>query len=572
MFVCKSIIVVLCACVFLVEAFSSSISSSSSTSSITADVIIYSANAAGIAAGIAAASSGNHSVYIFEPLTMIGGMAVAGGVGLMNNEGGVYGQGLGGQWCALNGDAYNSSGKPNCFPEMHIGEASFWKMINATTNLSISLGCHLISVDHSSACVTSATFLCNDGTTITANGKAFIDASYDGDLMILAGVSHTSGRESSIEYNESLAGVSVVDHSNEAFGNLDINPYWPDGSLLTGISSEPLPPSGTGDDRLMAFSYFICAAEMNSGKAISWPRPDGYNASDFELLRRVIAKYIELNKTFELQDFSEYQAYSTPPNITKLLLCCGRAPINMDQPDLNRGWATATYEERLEMEAAHRYYLLGSLYFMANDSNVNNYTRYAISRWGMCSDEYVNNNNFPPQLYIRISNRMKGVEFLTQNNLWGPRNNSIAVGRWDFDQHTESRRAVVDPKNSSRFYVINEGYFRLGFGPTGQQNWYDLPYGAICPKVGEANNLLVPVALSASSVAYSSTRIEQMYVDAGAAAGVAIALALETSGNGKTDDTSTTTCPGLSVVLQNVNVTQVQDELVLRYKQRIHGP
>ena len=565
MFACQSFIVV--ACVFLVE----SLTASSSSTSITADVIIYSANAAGIAAGIAASSSGKHSVYIFEPLTMIGGMAVAGGVGLMNNEGGVYGQGIGGQWCALNGEAYNSSDKPNCFPEMHIGEASFWKMINATSNLTLSLGCHIIGVDHSSACIASATFLCNDDTTITAYGKAFIDASYDGDLMILSNVSHTSGRESSQEYNESLAGVSVVDHSNEAFGNLDINPYWPDGSLLNGISSEPLPPSGTGDDRLMAFSYFICAAEMNSGKATSWPRPDGYNASDFELLRRVIAKYIELNKTFELEDFSEYQAYSTPPNITKLLLCCGRAPLNMDQPDLNRGWATATYEERLEMEAAHRYYLLGSLFFMSNDPSVNNYTRYAISRWGMCSDEYVNNNNFPPQIYIRISNRMKGVEFLTQNNLWGPRNNSIAVGRWDFDQHTESRRAVVDPKNSSRSYVINEGYFRLGFGPTGQQNWYDLPYGAICPQVGEANNLLVPVALSASSVAYSSTRIEQMYVDAGAAAGVAIALALETSENGKTD-TSSTTCPGLKIALQNVNVTEVQDELVLRYKQRIHGP
>jgi hypothetical protein len=540
---------------------------------VTSDVVIYSANAAGIAAGIAAADSGKHTVRIFERLNMIGGMAVAGGVGLMNNEGGVYGQGLGGQWCDLNAQAYNSS-KPNCFPEMHIGEASFWKMINATENLSISLGCRLLSINHgdSSSCLSSATFSCNNnGETITALASAFIDASYDGDLMVAAGVSHTSGRESSSEYNESLAGVSLLDESNEAFGSLDIDPFWADGSLLTGISSEPLPPQGTADDRLMAFSYFICAAEIQSGKAIPWPMPNGYNASDFELLRRVIAKYIELNRTFELADFSEYQAYSTLPNVTKLLLCCGRAPMNMDQPDLNRGWASASYEQRLAMEEAHRYYLLGSLFFMSNDLSVNNYTRYAIGRWGSCSDEYTDNNYFPPQIYVRISNRMKGVEFYTQNNIYGPRVDSIAVGKWDFDQHTESRRAVQDPKNASKWRTINEGYFRTSFGPTGEQNWYDVSFGVILPQREEANNLLVPVAISASSVAYSSTRIEQMFVDCGAAAGVAVSLALDAA-KSKSTLSSSTVCPGLGFALQDSNVTAIQEQLVTKYKQRIHGP
>jgi hypothetical protein len=544
--------------------------------SISSDVVIYSANAAGIAAGIASAASGNHTVLIFEPLNMIGGMAVAGGVGLMNNEEGVYGQGIGGQWCALNGEAIGSS-KPNCFAESHVGEASFWKMINATANLTINLGCRLIDVNHgdSSTCLTSATFFCIDGNkTIVAAASAFIDASYDGDLMVLSNVSHTSGRESSSEYNESLGGVSLIDESNESFGSLEIDPFWEDGSLLTGISSEPLPPSGTGDDRLMAFSYFICAAELSSGKALQWPRPDGYNASDFELLRRVIAKYVELNRTFELADFSEYQAYTTPPNITKLLLCCGRAPLNMDQPDLNRGWASATYEQRQLMEKAHRYYLLGSLYFMSNDNSVNNYTRYAIGRWGMCSDEYVNNNFFPPQIYIRISNRMKGEIFYTQNNLWGPQNDSIAVGRWDFDQHTESRRAVRHPKNASKWITINEGYFRTSFGPAGQQNWYDLSFRAILPQRQEANNLLVPVAISASSVAYSSTRIEQMFVDAGAAAGVAVSLALDAAKSSSSSEalSTSTICPGLGYALQDTNVTSVQEQLVSRFKQRIHGP
>ena len=114
--------------------------------------------------------------------------------------------------------------------------------------------------------------------------------------------------------------------------------------------------------------------------------------------------------------------------------------------------------------------------------------------------------------------------------------------------------------------VKNEGYFRDAIGPQG--NWYDVPLAAILPRRGEANNLLVPVAVSATSVAYSSTRIEQMFVDLGAAAGVAAALALESAGGAGGDGA----CPGLGVALQDTNVTATQDVLVRAYGQRIHGP
>jgi len=198
---------------------------------------------------------------------------------------------------------------------------------------------------------------------------------------------------------------------------------------------------------------------------------------------------------------------------------------------------------------------------MSNDAAVNNYTRYAVGRWGMCSDEYVATGNFPPQIYVRISNRLRGETLLTQNNLNRPqaRPDSIAVGDWSLDQHTESRRAVRDPGNASRWVVLNEGYMRQPFTPG---DWYDVPFGVMLPRRAEAANLLVSVAISATSVAYSSTRIEQMFVDAGAAAGVAAALALEAGKAG--------TCAGLDV--QDTNVTAVQGALVGLYKQRIHGP
>jgi hypothetical protein len=483
----------------------------------------------------------------------------------MNNEKGVYGQGLGGRWCALNGAAYGSA-TPNCFPEMHVGEASFQRMIGDTNNLTLSLGCRLLSVDRSGSCLTAATFLCADNPQpLSVSARVVIDASYDGDAMVAAGVTHAHGREGAAEFNESLAGVILHNDTNESFDGLDIDPFWPDGAtLLPGISAEPLPPAGTADDRLMAFSYFICASPLDEGRAIPWPRPAAYNVSDFELLRRVIARYEELNRTFELSDFSEWQAYATPKNKTKILMCCGRAPVNMDQPDLNYGWASATFEQRRAMEAAHRYYLLGSLYFMANDASVNNFTRYAFGRWGMCSDEYVAAGNFPPQIYVRISNRLRGVALLTQNNINSPqdKSDSVAVGNWNFDQHTESRRAVRDAQ-SGRWVVANEGYMRQDFRPG---DWYDVPFAVMLPVRGEADNLLVPVAISTTSIAYSSTRIEQMFVDLGAAAGVAAALAVEAVGGGGG------ACAGLGFALPETNVTAVQGVLVQEYGQRIHGP
>ena len=543
----------------------------STSADVDVDVLVFGATPSGIAAGIAAANGvrGRHSVAIFEPLAMLGGMAVAGGVGLMNNEQGVYGQGLGGQWCALNALAYNAT-KPNCFPEMSVGEASFKRMLGATANLTLRLGCQLLSVASQGACLTSARFLCADSAQpIAVTARAFVDASYDGDAMVAAGVDHAHGREGASEFNESLAGV--LDHSdpNESFGDLDIDPHAADGSLLSGISAEPLPPPGTADDRLMAFSYFICGSPLAEGRALPWPRPPGYNASDFELLRRVIARYVELNRTFELSDFTEWQAYAAPANRTKVLMCCGRAPVNMDQPDLNRGWATASREQRQAMEAAHRYYLLGSLFFMANDPAVNSFTRYAIGRWGMCADEYTATDHFPPQLYIRISNRLRGEVLLTQNNLALPqaKPDSVAVGKWSFDQHTESRRAVLDTSvTPSRWVALNEGYMRQSFAPGG--DWYDVPFLCMIPARGEASNLAVSVAISATSIAYSSTRIEQMFVDLGAAAGVAAALAVEAAaGEGAGE-----ACAGLGLALQDTNITAVQEVLVGVYGQRIHGP
>ena len=218
---------------------------------------------------------------------------------------------------------------------------------------------------------------------------------------------------------------------------------------------------------------------------------------------------------------------------------------------------------------------------MANDPRVPNYTRYAIGRWGLCKDEYVTNQYWPPQIYVRISNRLRGQYLITQNNIANPRNKpeGVSMGCWEFDQHTMSRHAIPNPHNPSEYIAINEGYMRyeLAFpfrscshpeaNCKASGNWYDVPFTAIIPQTGQASNLIIPVAISSTSIAYSSTRIEGMYMDLGTAAGVAATLILDEQYK---QNPKNSICPTVSV--QNVNITMIQDILVNTYHQRIHGP
>jgi hypothetical protein len=559
---------------------------------VNTDVLVYSANPGGIGAAIAAADGGRNRVLVMEQLAMIGGMGAAGGVGLMNQGAGLAGvSGLGKVWATLNG-AYYHPGIPdpplNTFPDLFVAAASFWKMLNATPSITTRLGCRLTAANKSGDCFLSADFLCNNDTeAVTVIASMFIDASYDGEFMVAGGgIDYVSGREPSSMYNESLAGVSLLDEENESFDkqNLTIDAVFPNGTFLPGISSQPLPPAGSGDDRLMAFSYFPCLSS-DPNNSVPYPMPVGYNPNDFILLQAQI-EGVMANGMYpqgpDLSYFSEWQAYDSNASSPKLLLCCGIGPINCDEPDLNAGWANANHTEKLRLAALHKYYLLGSLYYMANDARVPNYTRYAIGRWGLCADEYVENEHWPPQLYIRISNRLQGTVLLTQNTLANPRSkpDGVSMGCWPFDQHTMSRHGVPDRTNASRLIAMNEGYMRNeisapfrscgapGVLCDGPESWYDVPFGVIVPVRGQASNLLVPVAISSTSIAYASTRIEGMYMDLGTAAGVAVALALRAGA--QQPHTSTSQCS--FIPLQDTNVTAVQNILVNTFQQRIHGP
>ena len=253
----------------------------------------------------------------------------------------------------------------------------------------------------------------------------------------------------------------------------------------------------------------------------------------------------------------------------KFIICCGTGPVDSDQPNINAGWANANYSVKQEIIKKHTYYLQGSFYYLANDLAVPQFTRNDTSRYGLCKDEFVHFDNWPPQLYIRSSNRLRGMVVMTQNNLASPRSKktSVAMGCWELDQHTMTRYAILDKKDGMR-YAVNEGFFRHGVDPTIPPKsmaglepynlWYDVPFEVVLPKRNQCTNLMIPVALSASSVAFSSMRIETMYMDLGTAVGVASRQFFIRNNS-------------ISAV-QDVHIETVQRTLEVEFRQRTKGP
>ena len=228
--------------------------------------------------------------------------------------------------------------------------------------------------------------------------------------------------------------------SEESFAlqNITVNPFHENRTILKYIDQEALQPDGSGDEKLMSFEYFVCLSQTG-GNQVAFTPPPGYNPDDFLLLLRQTEALMK-NGMYPagppLSYFGDVQCYDPiVANITgavDCLFCCGRGPVNSDQPNLNKGWATSSFASRKKMADEYKYYIKGSLFFLANDRRVPNFTRQDTRRYGYCKDEYVDFGFFSPQLYVRISNRLKGQKILTQNNIVNPRvkRDGVAVGCW----------------------------------------------------------------------------------------------------------------------------------------------
>ena len=342
------------------------------------------------------------------------------------------------------------------------------------------------------------------GGTFTA--KTFVDATYEGDLMAAAKVSWVIGREGRKEFGESLAGKQYPKQPMK-FSGLDA-----DGKLLPLLTTKDAGADEDGDRNVMTYSFRLCLTAKAENR-VPFPEPAQYDPARFEAVRRYFSQ--------EKKPILLWDLYPLPGDKADANNGIGKQ-FSMGIIGGGNAWCEASSAERTRIWEAHRQYTLELYHFLTIDAAVPQALRETLAKYGLCKDEFAATGHWSPQLYVREGRRMRGVSVMTQADILtnAAKPDPIAVASFPIDSHDCQRVARGDGE------VINEGtIFPVRVTGTKHGAVYQVPYGAITPHAGECTNLLVPVALSATHVAYCSIRVEPIWMTLGHSAGVAAALA-----------------------------------------------
>lgn len=489
----------------------------------TFDVVVYGGTAGGVIAAVAAAREGL-SAAVLEPTSHVGGM-VSSGLGYTDF----------GKKEAIGGYAYEFyyrvgrfygmnrySADVSWYHEPHVAEQIFREML-AGAGVKVFERARLKEkggVQKQGTRVVSIATEAGD----TYNAKIFMDATYEGDLMAQAGVTWVYGRESSQEYGESLAGVRDRTPFHQFL--VDIPAKAPDGKLLPEISTNQPGAPGAADKAVQAYNYRMCFSEA-ADRVRFTTKPAGYDAARYELFAKLVA--------------ARTKAEGKVPALATVI-SIGRLPNQAADINNNGAFSTdyigaswtypnAGYAERDRIETEHKKYTLGFFYFLANDPQVPEVLRSEMKQWGLCRNEFTDNDHFPRQIYIREDRRMVGEYVMRQQDMQTDLTKAdvIGMGSYNSDSHNVQRIVGADGM------VRNEGDMQVAVTP------YQIPYRILTPKRAEATNLLVPVTFSATHVAYSSVRMEPQYMILGQAAGVAAKMAIEANSSVQAIDTKALT-------------------------------
>ncbi len=498
-----------------------------------ADVIIYGGTAAAVTAAVQVKAMGK-SVIIVSPDKHLGGMS-SGGLGFTDTGnktviGGLardfyhrlflhYNDEKAWQWEKKSeyGNvgqatvALDSTYKTMWIFEPHAAEAVFEQYVREN-NLVIHRDMWL---DRNKGGVTVKNGQIVSIRTLNGSiykGKMFIDATYEGDLMAAAGVSYTVGREANEVYGEQWNGVQTGVFQHRHYFMQPVDPYKipgnPASGLLPEISAAPPGQKGAGDKKLQAYCFRLCMSNHPENR-VPFPKPEGYDRSRYELLARAFAAgWGDVKEVFS--------KFDTIPN--KKTDTNNHGPMSSDYIGGNYDYPEATYERRKEIIKAHELYQKGYLYFLANDTAVPVAVRKEMANFGLAKDEFTDNDNWPHQLYIREARRMIGDFIMKEADALGKTNivRPIGMGSYALDAHNAQR--YVTPEG----YVQNEG--DIGVKPARP---YSIDYGTILPKEKECSNLLVPVAVSSSHIAYGSIRMEPVFMILGQSAAIAAVMSIE---------------------------------------------
>jgi hypothetical protein len=341
----------------------------------------------------------------------------------------------------------------------------------------------------------------------------YVDASYEGDLLPRFGVPYRVGRESRALHGERWAGRQPATRPGRHNFPVRISPFADDGSLLPHIRPPelddqgwPVDALGDGDGGLQAYGFRVCLTDRDEN-LVPFGEPDAYDPAEFALLDRLLDRH-----PYEPRDLL---------GLVPDLLPNGKCDVNSIGPfslnvldGSNRGYPDGSREERGAIREHHLRYTQALLWHLAQ--------RFPeVWRWGLCADEFADTAGWPHQLYVRDGRRMVGAHVLVEQELLAGAHadDTVALGSYNIDIREIERTWRALPEYVREDAVFNEGYLSVAVPP------YGIPYRSLTPARGHAANLLVPVCLSASHVAFGSVRMEPTLMLLGHAAGIAAAQA-----------------------------------------------
>lgn len=343
---------------------------------------------------------------------------------------------------------------------------------------------------------------------VVFKGKQFIDATYEGDFMASAGVSYTTGREANSRYGETLNGVNTKHAEYHQF-ELDVDPYIipgdPSSGLLPGIHNGGPGEEGSGDQRIQAYCFRMCLTDVPENR-VPFPKPDQYDPFRYELL----ARYLDLGFRSLYNKFDRIPNGKTDTN--------NSGAFSTDHIGMNYDYPDASYERRAEIIKEHEDYQKGLMWFMANDPRVPEEVRAGMGKWGLAKDEFTDNGHWSHQIYVREARRMVGDFVMNENHLRRTIETPCPIGMGSYQMDSHHVQRYVDENGFAR----NEGDVEVSPGGP-----YPISYHAILPKKAESQNLLVPVCLSSTHIAYGSIRMEPVFMILGQSAANAACLAIE---------------------------------------------
>ena len=339
-----------------------------------------------------------------------------------------------------------------------------------------------------------------DGQEHLCEAACFIDGTYEGDLAARAGVGYRVGREGREEYGEPLAGIHYMD--------------WRTGRELS------TPHSGQASAAIQAFCARIMLTD-DSSRRIPIEKPGTYEAH--------LQDYLPL-----LQDFRSGRITSLQQILPLVRLPQGRIEANghiealtsLNCPGVSWEYPEADIALRNELDRFHHEHALGLLHFLQHDPHVPDAIRGQAGTLGLHKEEFTQTGNLPWQLYVRQGRRIEGRARVTQANFTpDPVSgrtplipDAIAMGEHSFDVHPchDRRHANEGMMEGVLWYPRKES------GPAQPGG---IPYGSMLPR--HIDNLLVPVALSATHIAMSVIRMEPVWMTLGQVAGQAAHAAME---------------------------------------------